>query len=228
MTSMRRRVPTEEDTGSEASEWELCERQEREEESEAEAEELGAAGELGAGEELPLSYPRPPSWHPQGMRSVGDGLRFRLFFLLPVSFPMRFPWCASYLLEDRPGRRAKGSLQRAATARTGDRAMIWIGRMRVMIKQKKNDLDEEGDRGRIFLVSLSLCHILSYFLSALYHFWDSLGGRQRGARNEPASGGLRTETDSVYRHDLQRPHVNNDETKEWKRNRRSDNCARTR
>jgi len=48
---------------------------------------------------------------------------------------------------DRPGRRAKGCLQRAATARTADRkrtvhilAMISIGRMRVMNKQKKKNL----------------------------------------------------------------------------------------
>jgi len=45
------------DAGSEASEWELREGREREEESEEEAEELGA--ELGAGEELPLFLPTP-------------------------------------------------------------------------------------------------------------------------------------------------------------------------
>jgi len=40
-----RLVPTEEDAGSEASQWELRERREREEERRAEAEELGAADE---------------------------------------------------------------------------------------------------------------------------------------------------------------------------------------
>jgi len=47
-------VLAEEDAGSEASEWEL---REREEEREAEAEELGA--ELGAGAEVPLFLPTP-------------------------------------------------------------------------------------------------------------------------------------------------------------------------
>ena len=56
-----RRVPAEgEDAGSEVSEWELRQRQEREEEQEAEAEELGAAGEFGVGEELPLFLHTPP------------------------------------------------------------------------------------------------------------------------------------------------------------------------
>ena len=49
----------EEDTGSEASEWELRECREREAEREAEAEELGEAEERGAGEELPLFLPTP-------------------------------------------------------------------------------------------------------------------------------------------------------------------------
>ena len=42
-------MPAEEVAGSEASEWEVRERREREEERKAKAEELGAAGELGAG-----------------------------------------------------------------------------------------------------------------------------------------------------------------------------------
>ena len=50
-TDVGRRVLAEEDAGSEASEWELREHREQEEEGEAKAEELGA--ELGAGEELP-------------------------------------------------------------------------------------------------------------------------------------------------------------------------------
>ena len=58
-TDVGRLVPPEEegDAGSEASEWELRERQEREEEREVEAEVLGA--EWGAGEELPLFLPTP-------------------------------------------------------------------------------------------------------------------------------------------------------------------------
>ena len=52
-TDVGRRVPAEEDAGSEASEWELRERREREEERSAEAE------ELGAGKELPLFLPTP-------------------------------------------------------------------------------------------------------------------------------------------------------------------------
>ena len=44
-TDVGRLVPTEEDAGSEASQWELRERREREEERRAEAEELGAADE---------------------------------------------------------------------------------------------------------------------------------------------------------------------------------------
>ena len=53
-TDVGRLVPTEEDVGSEVSEWELRGLQEREEERRAEAEELGAPGKLGAGEELLL------------------------------------------------------------------------------------------------------------------------------------------------------------------------------
>ena len=56
-TDVGRIVPAveveEDDAGSEASEWELRERREREEERVAEAE------ELGAGEELPLFLPTP-------------------------------------------------------------------------------------------------------------------------------------------------------------------------
>ena len=67
-TDVGRRVPAEEDAGSEASEWELRERREREEEREVEAEELGAVGELDAGEELPLFLPTPDF-----MASAGEG-----------------------------------------------------------------------------------------------------------------------------------------------------------
>ena len=77
---------SEEDAGSDVSEWERRERGEREEERRAEAEELGAAGELGAGEELLCSYPRPLSWHPQ-MR-VGGGYDFLCFSFRSDSFPL--------------------------------------------------------------------------------------------------------------------------------------------
>ena len=75
-----------------------------------------------------------------------------------VRFHLSLPFCPSHPLGyfsfltslvgitsswDRPGRRAKGGLQGAATARTEDRkrtvhnlAMISIGRIRVMIKQQ--------------------------------------------------------------------------------------------
>jgi len=53
-TDVGRRVPAEEDAGSEASEWEPREPREREEEREAD--------ELGAGEELPLFLPTPPTF----------------------------------------------------------------------------------------------------------------------------------------------------------------------
>ena len=48
------------DAGSEVSEWELRERQERQEEGEGEAETLGAGGDMSDGEELPLFHPTPP------------------------------------------------------------------------------------------------------------------------------------------------------------------------
>ena len=53
-TDVGRLVPSEEDAGSEASEWELRERREREEERRADAEELGAEGE-----QPPLLPPMP-------------------------------------------------------------------------------------------------------------------------------------------------------------------------
>jgi hypothetical protein len=58
-TDVGKRVTAEEGAGSEASEWELRERREREAEREVEAGELGATGVLGAGEE-PLFLPTPP------------------------------------------------------------------------------------------------------------------------------------------------------------------------
>ena len=76
--SCGRLVPTEEDAGSEVSEWGP---REREEERRAEAEELGAAGELGAGRNYRCSYPRPFPCHPQTM-TEGAGLAFLRSFLL--------------------------------------------------------------------------------------------------------------------------------------------------
>jgi len=52
-------LAVEEDAGNEASEWELRERMEREEERRVEVEELGAKDETGAGEEPPLFLPTP-------------------------------------------------------------------------------------------------------------------------------------------------------------------------
>jgi len=67
-TDVGRLVPPKDegDAGSEVSEWELRERQEREEERRAEAEVLGAGEELG-GEERPLFLPTPSF-----MASAGD------------------------------------------------------------------------------------------------------------------------------------------------------------
>ena len=64
------------------------------------------------GRNYPCSYPRPPSWH----RQEGSRVRVRLFL---CSFLGLSPYFT--LSCDRPGRRAKGSLQRAVTARTADR-----------------------------------------------------------------------------------------------------------
>jgi len=51
---------------------------------------------------------------------MGRAVVFLFVSSFVVSF-CKFPWGASTLSWDRPGRRAKGSLQRAATARTADR-----------------------------------------------------------------------------------------------------------
>jgi len=107
------------DAESEASEWERRERREREEEREA------VAVERVAGEELPLFLPCPRSWHPQ-MRSRGRAALSLVPFLLPATLARSLLFRRDFLGAllsswDRPGRRAKGSLQRAATARTVDR-----------------------------------------------------------------------------------------------------------
>jgi len=101
-------------------------------------EEQGAgAEEQDAGGSYRCSYPRPTSWRRQA-RSRGDGVRFSF-----GSFLCHFPWARLLFIGTGLGGGQKGCLQRAATARTADRkrtvhilAMISIGRMRVMNKQK--------------------------------------------------------------------------------------------
>jgi len=108
-----RRVPPleEGDAGSQASERELRKRREREEEQEVE--ELGCCGTIGCRGGTD-AVPAHALLHGIGRRGVGDG-RFSLLlsFVIPLVRALS-SW-------DRPGRRAKGSLQRAATARTADR-----------------------------------------------------------------------------------------------------------
>jgi len=88
----------EEDAGSEVSEWELCERREREYERRVEAEELGAEGEE------PHMAPAEADY--------GAGRDFlRSFFCLSL---------VRFISWDRLGQWAKRSLQRAANVRTAD------------------------------------------------------------------------------------------------------------
>ena len=105
-TDVGRRVPAEEDAVSEVSEAELGE---WEEEQGAEAGERGAGGELDH---------CPPHARLHGDRGQGLGgfiCPFPFFFSFVISLVRAtFSWV-------RPGRRAKGSLQRAATARTVER-----------------------------------------------------------------------------------------------------------
>jgi len=100
------------DARSEVSEWELRERREREEEQEAEAEELSAAGGSDAGEDRPLFLPTPSFMASADEESGADAFPMSFSFVIPL-VRTEFSW-------DRPGRRAKGSSQRA-TARTADR-----------------------------------------------------------------------------------------------------------
>ena len=101
-------------------------------------EEQGAgAEEQDAGGDYRCSYPRPTSWQRQ-VRSRGTGCTF------PLVLRCHFPWAHLLCIGTGLGGGQKGCLQRAATARTADRkrtvhilAMISIGRMRVMNKQKK-------------------------------------------------------------------------------------------
>ena len=101
-TDVGRLVPAlaEKDAQSEASEWEFRERREREEERSVEAEKLGAEGDV---RRTGVGY--------------GGGLSFPLL-LLPSFLAISLVHIISSW--DRPGRRAKGSLQRAAFARTAD------------------------------------------------------------------------------------------------------------
>jgi len=125
-TEVGKTVPAaDEDARSEASEWELRERAEREEERRAEAETLGRGMER---EEHPLFLPTPPSWHWRE--------RSRVFCCFCFSFVHFF---------GRAGRRAQGELALCRPARFAARkrivnsplVMIYIGRIRVMIKKKK-------------------------------------------------------------------------------------------
>jgi len=82
-TDVGRRVPAEEDAGSDASEWELRERREREEEREAGTEELGAElGGRGGAPAAPLHTPV----HGIGTRRIGDGSRFPYVLPFVLSF----------------------------------------------------------------------------------------------------------------------------------------------
>jgi len=114
----------------------------------------------------------PTSWRPQEWlrrRAVFGVLSFVLSFVLHTRSSF-FSFVISLVSSrDRPGRRAIGCLQRAATARTADRKTGQNVRRNdlprsnaSMIKQKKN----------IFL--------------------GHLGGGRRGASNEPQLRGQRT------------------------------------
>jgi hypothetical protein len=121
--------------------------------------------EQGAGAEEPdagggnrhCSYQHPTSWRPREWhegpdREVLSFSLFSLFSIFPFVFTLAFLSFVISLVRvtsswDRPGRRQKGCLQRAATARTADRkrtvhnlAMISIGRTRVMNKQNKKSI----------------------------------------------------------------------------------------
>jgi len=109
-TNVGRLVLAEEDAGSEVSEWEL-------------------SGSAGDGKSS-IGW-RPRSWvsgrdyhcfrprtllHGARGRGVGDGHAFLCSFLCSFLSLVRILFS-----RDRPGRRAKGSLQRAAIARTADK-----------------------------------------------------------------------------------------------------------
>ena len=132
-TDVGRLVPPLEEegvAGSEVSEWELRERRERRERV-AEAAELGAAGDLGDGGGGATAVSTHAPLHGirrRGVEPRGDGfLCSSLCFSFVISLVrLTSSW-------DRPGRRAKGSLQHAATARTADR--------KNRINVRRHDLD---------------------------------------------------------------------------------------
>ena len=117
------------DAGSEASEWELRERQEcreREEEREAVAVALGAEGEQG-GAEPRCSYPPTGSWHRQ-TRGRGRCVISFVFSLATVLF----------FIGTGLGGGQRGACNEPLRADCGQEnrikmytAMIYIGRMRV-------------------------------------------------------------------------------------------------
>jgi len=96
-TDVGRRVSAEEGAEREASEWELREQRELEEERRAEA------GELGVGEELPLFLPTPSfSWNPQTMTGGGCDsfcsflcLSLKSFFPAVMSLVFSSVWTSS-------------------------------------------------------------------------------------------------------------------------------------
>jgi hypothetical protein len=133
--------------GSEVSEWELRERRQREEERRAEAEELGGNN--------PCSSPRPPSWRPR--------TRFRE--RITVSFLLSF----FYLLGTGLGRGQRGAcnVPPSRGLRTGKPdslylAMIYLGRMRVMNKQKKKH--DVGWRRALYPLSRGRAGLMIHWL----------------------------------------------------------------
>ena len=94
-TDVGRRVPAEDDAGSEASEWGLRERRERDEER-------GGCGGAGAGEESPLLLP-VPSFMESGDGGWGSGVGMYVTMLIPFArharsahFLSRLPWCVAF------------------------------------------------------------------------------------------------------------------------------------
>jgi len=109
-TEVGRLVPTEEGAESEASGWEIRQRQEREEERRPEA--------LGLGREHRCSYPHryPPSWHPQTRTWGGGGvtLSFCVFSLFLLFFG------AYHIILGRAWAEGEGELATCRHARTVD------------------------------------------------------------------------------------------------------------
>ena len=133
-TDVSKIVPTadvEDNAGGGASEGELREKGEREEEREPEVVALGTGNDGQAREEHRLFLLTPPFmvWLKRSRGRMG----------------VSFPWCVFIFSWDRPGWRAGGCLHCAAMCgmRRGNGlyillVVIYIGRTRVMNKQKKN------------------------------------------------------------------------------------------